>query len=179
MLRLIWLEGWAVGHASARAFLADADAAWSWAQGDTDAALRSLPDGMAAEAEAWSRASAGWAQQILDSRQEGLARLLADAFRDGQVPVQLADLIRGFLGDTAWARLLALTELVRAQTAAAAATYRDASIGEVRWVAEGDERTCLQCLGLEAQGPVPIGAGWDGSDGPPAHPRCRCYIAPA
>lgn len=36
---------------------------------------------------------------------------------------------------------------------------------------------CPVCLDNEAEGPLPAGEAWpDGSDMPPAHPHCRCYI---
>jgi SPP1 gp7 family putative phage head morphogenesis protein len=179
VLRLIWLEGWAIGHTAARALLTDEDAAWAWAEGDTEAALGSLPGDVADAARTWASQSAAWAQKVLSGRLDALAKVLADALRAGGDAAGLSGLIRRFLGDGAWARMLALSELVRAQSAAAIAAYRAAGVVEVRWVAEGDERTCLRCEGLAAQGPVPVGQGWDGADGPPAHPNCRCFIAPA
>lgn len=180
VLRLIWLEGWAIGDAAARAVLADSAAAWTWAEGDADAALRSLPEASGAAAETWGTQSAAWVQSIAAGRLQALARLLADGLANGWTSRQLATRIRDALRDRSWAGTTALTELVRASSAAASSAYQQAGATAVQWMAENDEATCRVCLDNEAQGEQPVGATWpDGSDAPPAHPSCRCWIAPA
>ncbi|MGE7437952.1 phage minor head protein [Kitasatospora sp. NPDC001175] len=180
VLRLIWLEGWAIGHTAAAALLRDEDAAWAWAEGDTEAAVRTLPQDVAQAAEAWAQASTAWAQQIASGREQALAQLLAAAAGQRLTAARLATRIRQLLGDRTWARMTALTELVRASTAAAVDQYTRTGVRMVAWVAEPDERTCPRCLANDAHGPVPLGSVWpDGSTAPPAHPSCRCYLAPA
>lgn len=45
----------------------------------------------------------------------------------------------------------------------------------MQWVTTAG--ACPACLDNEAAGPIPAGEVWpDGSDSPPGHPHCRCYI---
>lgn len=179
VLRLLWLEGWAVGHTAAQAFLADEDASWAWAEGDASAAAGVLPEDALADADAWVRDSTAWAGKVAAGRQRSLARVLVEGLLAGLTARQLAQRIGRHLADRAWARTTALTELTRASSAATARTYRNAAVATVTWVAEIDNRTCPSCLGNESYGPVPLGALFpDGSTGPPAHPSCRCHLAP-
>jgi SPP1 gp7 family putative phage head morphogenesis protein len=66
---------------------------------------------------------------------------------------------------------IANTEYARAMTTASVETYKDAGVTEVNWLAEGD--ACPICDALAAESPIPI----DGEE-PPAHPSCRCALAP-
>lgn len=179
VLRMLWLEGWAIGHTAAASLLADEDAAWAWAEGDSAAAAGILSEDVLADAEAWVRDSTTWAGKVAAGRQRSLARVLVEGLLAGLTARQLAQRIGRYLTDRVWARTTALTELTRASSAATARTYRHAGIATVTWVAEIDNRTCPNCLGNEAYGPVPLGALFpDGSTTPPAHPSCRCHLAP-
>lgn len=55
------------------------------------------------------------------------------------------------------------------------AAYLDAGAGGVMWLSAGDERVCEQCLAYETASPY----GLLGAPTLPAHPRCRCCLAPA
>lgn len=180
VLRLIWLEGWAIGDSSARAVLAGGDVAWSWAEGDAEAARRFLPESSRTAVDGWTASAAGWVQSTTAGRLQAVARALSDGATAGLTSRQLAQRLRGVLRDPAWGHTVALTELVRASSAATVDVYRQAGVAAVEWVTEEDDRTCQQCLANEAQGPTPASSAWpDGSDAPPAHPRCRCWLAPA
>jgi hypothetical protein len=178
VLRLIWAEGWALGWFSARSVRTGEPASWAWPEGDAEAALRSLPDDVRQDFDVWAQRAA--AQAPHTGRMNALARLLAEAVTGHLTARQLSGAIRQLLSDQAWAAMTALTELVRAQSAAATVAYRQSGTALVQWTAEPDNVTCVRCLDLEAAGPVPIGSVWpDGTTAPPAHPRCRCYLTPA
>lgn len=54
-------------------------------------------------------------------------------------------------------------------------TMRELGVGvTARWITKRDERVCPVCGPLHNTGP----ANWadDYAKGPPAHPRCRCYL---
>lgn len=110
----------------------------------------------------------------------------------GMVRQQLEDLLAPTFGETR-AESIAVTEVTRA---AAAGVNEDKkllaqeglSFARV-WNTRNDERTCVICGPLNGMGedePVPghpdpdiamkgWGAGERTKDGPPAHPRCRCF----
>lgn len=178
-LRLVWLEGWAIGHHAAEALLQDSDAAWEWAEGDAEAAARTLPESVRAAAEGWLNHATAWVQSIAASRLTALAKVLSTGGRAGATAGKLAGLLHSVLADRAWAQMAALTELTRASSAAATVTYQQAGAAQLCWNTEEDARVCQECLDNEAYGPVPAGGTWpDGCDGPPAHPRCRCWLSP-
>lgn len=181
-LRLAWLEGWSIGHASATALLDGHDkvAAWGWAEGDAAAAERALPPGEGSRFEQWSQQASGWASSIAAGRLTALAKALADGGRAGDTTAQFAARIHQALGGEAWSRMVALTEITRASTAGARSVYQQAGATEFWWATENDRMVCPACLKNEAFGPVPLDGTWpDGSIGPPAHPDCRCWTYPS
>jgi hypothetical protein len=166
----LWLEGWALGTASAAAVLRGERAIrLPWRPGDVSSARRSLTPDQDRQLSAWSRTLADTIDEVAGRRRSALGELLA-RFRGGRRDsTQLAQAIRDLLADPAWAQRLALTELSRAQAQAAAAVYRAAEPG-----------ACPACLANEATGPVALGQAWpDGSYSPPGHPNCRCSLLPA
>jgi hypothetical protein len=73
---------------------------------------------------------------------------------------------------------VAITETTNAVTigeATVVETMRELGVGvTARWYTKRDERVCPVCGPLHETGP----ANWadDFAMGPPAHPRCRCYL---
>lgn len=179
-LRLVWLEGWLIGHVAAEAVLAGRDVdAWGWAEGDPEAGQRLLPAASKTALDAFLASASAWVQGILANRLQTLAQALAAGGRNGESATQLAARLAAVLADKAWAALAALTELVRASNAAARDAYRQAGATQWWWQSEDDDQVCQICLDNENSGPVPDGGSWpDGSDQPPAHPRCRCWLYP-
>lgn len=54
------------------------------------------------------------------------------------------------------------------------AAYLNAGVSAVEWITAGDERVCDACLANEAGNPYSL----YGAPRLPAHPRCRCVLAP-
>jgi hypothetical protein len=178
VLRLVWIEGWLIGHTSAQAVLDGRDVdVWGWAEGDAEAAERLIPHASRSALDEFLAAATAWATSIASGRLTALAVALAKGSAAGDTVAQLAARLRAALADTAWAAMVALTELVRAAAAGATATYQQAGAQQLWWCTEDDDRVCAQCQGNEDYGPIPVDGTWpDGSDSPPAHPSCRCWI---
>lgn len=182
VLRLIWLEGYAIGHHSASAVLDRHDRVdgWGWDEGDADAAGDTLSPEQYDEFNNWSQRSASWATSIAANRLKVIAKALAEGGVAGATVAALAAAIRGALSDAAWALSVAVTEITRASTQAASDAYRAAGVQQVYWGAEQDEKTCEICLTNAGAGPLPLGTAWpSGVDGPPQHTSCRCWLYPA
>ena len=178
-LRLVWLEGYAIGNASATALLDGREkvSAWGWAEGDADAAGSTLTPQQRARFDQWALASSTWAQSIGGNRLDAVAQVLADG--RGNTAAQLTAAIDAILTDPNWAMSVAVTELTRGSSAGAYDVYLAAGVQYRAWATAGDERVCDPCLNNEAADPVVLGGTWpDGSDGPPGHTRCRCAAVP-
>src|SRR5690606_32103738 len=70
------------------------------------------------------------------------------------------------------AQTIARTELSTAKTEASEQRYREAGVPMVQWFATLDERTCRYCAARHGL------AYKIGEATTPAHPNCRCYLAP-
>lgn len=178
MLNGIWAEGWAIGAVSAATLLGGrSHAKFPWAVGDSAAAGRTLTSAAADALRGFTVRSRGAIRDIAEGRMRTFARILAGAKAAGLSARQLARALRDALKDGPWARMLALTELVRASSEGARMAYTAAGVTNWQWMTEPG--ACPDCLGNEAADPRPIGQAWpDGSELPPAHPRCRCSCAP-
>lgn len=78
------------------------------------------------------------------------------------------------------AELIASTEVTRAYAEGNRIAYAASGVvEEIIWRTSTDERVCPVC-GPLADKKAPLRSGFDGVKGgfPPAHPRCRCWIAP-
>lgn len=80
--------------------------------------------------------------------------------------------VREVVSDPARAEMIANTEYARASTEASAQTYSEANIDQVEWLAEAD--ACDECETNAGASPYAL----DGGEQPPAHPNCRCALAP-
>lgn len=70
------------------------------------------------------------------------------------------------------AEMIARTELGTAKTDASKQRYAEAGVDLVQWYATLDERTCIYCAARHGN------AYRIGDAVVPAHPNCRCYLAP-
>lgn len=179
-LRLVWLEGYAVGHTAAKAVLAGRDKvdAWGWAEGDAAGAERTLSPEDRSRFEQWSQQASAWATSIGGNRLKAVAKVLAGG--RSMTAAALAKAVDDALAPKSWARRVAVTELTRASSAGAADAYRAGGVQSLIWVTSQDEAVCIRCQTDEPAGPIPIGGTWpDGTGGPPSHDSCRCGTLPA
>ena len=72
------------------------------------------------------------------------------------------------------ARMIARTEVINAYNVGAKKRYEQAGLTEkdMVWITTFDERTCVICSGYDGMLISKTG------EIPPAHPNCRCTIAP-
>lgn len=122
---------------------------------------------------------AEWA--ITDSTRDFLRDAVSDAITGGWSNQQLASAIGesyGFSKDRAM--MIARTETSMAANRGALEGYKASGTVElVTWLTAGDDLVEEDCLDNEAAGAIPIGEAFpSGDDAPPAHPNCRCAIAP-
>lgn len=194
LLEGIWTDGYFVGDRAAAALLAGQHVAkadthtvastvdWgSWTPGDTRAAqaLLTQPNGALGLTVLLNNAGV-YINSIASHRLDQLAQALADGLTKGLSPAEIGRTLRTVLDDPRWAKLVALTETTRASTAATLQRYRDSGVPAKEWLTAGDQRVCDRCAGNETEGAIPVwGMFGDGGDGPPAHPGCRCALAPA
>jgi hypothetical protein len=168
-----WTEGWVLGEKSAQAVVARLETAdWgAWKPGDWEAARAVAGDGLRqlleqADVEIKSIAS---------SRVSDLADVLSHSLSQGWGVDQLARELKGVLDDPGRARMVAHTEIARAQTAGARSTYTERDVAEVEILTAADDRVCAVCAAAEDAGPYRI----DLAPTVPLHPLCRCAEAPA
>jgi hypothetical protein len=91
----------------------------------------------------------------------------------------LADLKRklGSIYSPVRAEMIAITEVTRAAVEGERATVREIAKEGIKmvevWQTRNDEIVCTICGPRHGK---KVGDGWSRNDGPPAHPRCRCWI---
>lgn len=190
----LWTEGYAVGLRSAAQQLPPRVVAkavggtvttavdWgSWSPGDVNAARRIITeDGMHVGLQRLLAAKGITIKSLGQKSLDDLARVLADGIEEGMSPQQLAKAIRGRLDVPARAHMIAVTEMSRAVSAATLDSYRERGVKATEWFTAEDDRVCVICDGNAAAGAVGLGYLYPSGDVmPPAHPNCRCSLAPA
>jgi SPP1 gp7 family putative phage head morphogenesis protein len=100
-----------------------------------------------------------------------LAGVIQDTFAEGY-HIQTPDGVDKRVPTDAWSKMVARTELSRAQTMGAMSLYDTAGIEKVEWVTSGT--ACDECEPLEGQI-----FRLDDVDEPPLHPNCACSLVPA
>lgn len=179
-LAFLYAEGYLIGSRAALALLAGEAVDWTgWTLGDGARARAVLnADGWAGELDEFLSDAAPIADQIADHRRSRLAGVLLAALAAGWSESELADALRAAYS-TEWARMVALTELTRASSAAAGRRYTGADVAHVRWQTAEDMNVCGICVGNEDAGPLPVGEAFpSGATQPPQHPSCRCALLP-
>jgi SPP1 gp7 family putative phage head morphogenesis protein len=88
--------------------------------------------------------------------------------------------LRGRLGriySPVRAEMIAVTEVTRAAAEGERATVREIEKEGIRmvevWQTNNDSLVCPICGPRHGK---KVGDGWSKNDGPPAHPRCRCWL---
>jgi SPP1 gp7 family putative phage head morphogenesis protein len=177
----LYTEGYLVGDRSAVSILTGGPVDWGgWTPGHMTAARKLLSaDGRQVGLDLLLSAWDVPIKSISANRLDDLAAVLADGLDAHQSPLQIAKAVEGILDDPKWARMVTLTELSRATTAAAHDRYSDAGVAATEWVTAPDDRVCRICGENRDAGPVPLGEPFPSGDvGPPAHPHCRCAPIP-
>lgn len=150
-------------------------------QADAGATLEQLIRNAVGDDTGWqttATARGSLLASIEDGRIDKLVDAVTQALADGTSVDDLSSILEGVLDDSTWADMVATTELARAMTAASMASYRDAGIPGVAWLAADDDLECVACMENEQVSEIAIGADWPQGP-PPVHPRCRCALAPA
>ena len=154
----------------------------NWKPGNAAASLLTKPKGaLAALLRQTNATIAGMNTTTLDR----LGTILGNAFSVGAssqqvsatiLEAQLKVGIRKVLTDPARAFVIARTEISRGLNVAANDNYKDLGVEEVEWLALEE---CEICAENADSDPVPVGSEFPSGDTePPAHPNCRCTIAP-
>lgn len=178
VLQSVYTDGYYIGDRSAIALLTSTDVNWhDWTPGDTEAAeaILSGDRGLATLLDQ----SGVTIRSIAANRLDELAAALADALESGDSADTLAATLTGILDDPGWSYLVAVTELNRAMSAATLNRYARNGISASYWLTAEDERVCDLCAANEDGSPVAINQAFPtGVYQPPAHPSCRCALAP-
>lgn len=178
VLNDVYADGYVIGDQAAFSMVMDTPVDWSgWTPGDTDAALSLLAGDRSFQA-LLDQANVT-ITSIAANKMDALALELARAVENGDTASTLARNIEGLLDDPQWAHMVATTELNRAMSAATLNTYARNGIEASYWMTAEDERVCPECGGNEDAGAVVLNQAFpDGNAQPPAHPSCRCALAP-
>jgi SPP1 gp7 family putative phage head morphogenesis protein len=177
VLNNVYADGYLIGNQSAIAMVAGTTVDWSgWTPGNTEAATAILSGDTGLQA---LLDEAGITiKSIAAGRIDQLAMALADALEHGDSVDTLARDLLGVLDNPRWASMVATTELNRAMSAATLRTYGRNGIEASYWLTAYDERVCPLCAGNEDT-VVPLNGMFpSGNYMPPAHPLCRCALAP-
>jgi SPP1 gp7 family putative phage head morphogenesis protein len=147
--------------------------------------------GKALEVGMWelaNNAAAQWALRygydlvrgLLDTTRDRLQKEIAEYVQNSQTIGQLVSRIRGdnLFGEER-ARMIAVTEVTRAFAAGNMEAWRASGVIEKRqFNVNRDELVCPICGPLNGK-VVGLDEEFDeGIDGPPVHPRCRCWLSP-
>lgn len=181
MLPDLSTDGYLIGNQAGISMVTSEDVDWgSWEPGDTEAAQQILGTAGRAGLEQLLASQGVTISSISANRLDELAQVLADALEAGDTAETLSQALAGVLDDPAWSALVAQTEMTRAVSAATQAVYQANNIGSQYWLTAEDQRVCQICADNEDQGAVPIDQVFSSGDAyPPAHPLCRCALAPA
>jgi SPP1 gp7 family putative phage head morphogenesis protein len=123
---------------------------------------------------------AEWA--ITDATRDGLRQYVADSIEHGWSNGKLADAIENayaFSGDRA--SLIARTETSIAQNKGTLSGYKASGVVEKKvWLTADDDLVDEEdCAPNGEQGAIGLDEDFQsGDDAPPAHPNCRCVLAP-
>ena len=127
----------------------------------------------------WAREHAGkLVSGITKISREALGEQIAAWIESGEPLPDLIGRLDKIYGPTR-AELIATTEVTQAYAQGNMTAWADSGVVEGReWRAVRDERVCPICGALHGQQAALDEPFEGGFDGPPAHPRCRCFLAP-
>lgn len=131
-----------------------------------------------------NEAAATWASRYTFDLVRGInetsRRMLQSAiniyYRDAMNMGELTNMLVGSFGPVR-AEMIAVTEVTRASTNGERALSDELANQGIHmvevWRTNNDELVCEICGPRNGK---PVGDGWVRDDGPPAHPRCRCWV---
>jgi SPP1 gp7 family putative phage head morphogenesis protein len=185
VLGRLWPEAWVLGQQAAESLSTGSEVDWAgWTPGDWEAAEAVAGEGLQRLlGDADVRIKSIAADRVGELADVLAAFIGSDVAHRPPLPeplppqhsVQdLTQALEDVLDNPSRAELVAVTEIARAQTAAATDTYRQMRVEEVEVRTADDDRVCPVCDAAEAAGPHPLG------EPPvvPLHPRCRCASVP-
>lgn len=117
--------------------------------------------------------------RVAETTRDEIRALVGRQAAEGWSTERLAEEIRarGEIASTTRARLIAQTETAAAYSRGSIAAYQVSGVvARVEWLTA--DSPCPICDPLDGT-TVPLGGAWPGGiEAPPAHPGCRCAIAP-
>jgi SPP1 gp7 family putative phage head morphogenesis protein len=135
-----------------------------------------------------NNAAADWAlsygyelvRGLLSTTRDRLQREVAEYIRNSETIGELTRRIAsGEIFGESRARMIAVTEVTRAYAEGNRAAWKASGVIEGReWRTNADELVCPVCGPLAGQVAGLDENFGDGISGPPAHPRCRCWVVP-
>ena len=179
----MWTEGIALGYTAAGEALIEAKEAkkadatstvdWSkWKPGDATAAAKAKTPGLLGLLQ---RAQGFTWKGFSDTTLNDLGNAIGEAIALGLDAKRSAKNIMNHVASPARALSIAITEQNRAISYATATRYRDAGLQQMEWLVFDPCKICAQ----NANQVVNIGQFFpSGDQRPPAHPNCRCALAP-
>jgi len=190
ILRKLWPEGWVLGQQAARAAVTGDPVDWAgWTPADYAAAEQIAGDGLQRlldSADITIKSIA--ASRVSDLADALQATLASDVTQVPPLPEplppvnsvdSLARALTEILDNPGRARMVAHTEIARAQSAAALDQYRQLDVATKGWLTAEDAKVCPACDADEAAGDIPLPDRFpSGNDAPPGHPVCRCALMP-
>ncbi len=135
------------------------------------------------EAIRWAeRHGARLVTQMAEETKTQLAKIISEGIKSKRGISGLARDIRKQFGNMSRyrSRMIARTETASALGESFIARGKDMGIDGKEWVTVGDAHVSDICHGNEAMGIIPLSQPFPSGDmAPPAHPNCRCALAPA
>jgi hypothetical protein len=146
---------------------------------DWDSAYQSAYDSLLGLDRLWVDAD-GWLRRMLDRATADLGRALADAAMTGGGYPDLVGAASAVLGSDDVDAVSFVTDwaLTTAQAAAARDVYRSQGVSSLDWLDAADGHVCADCSSNADQSPYSPYSP-DTLPFMPAHPGCRCSIAPS
>jgi hypothetical protein len=183
ILYKLWSEGYALGDLAARMAISEAERAqkadtstmvdWNkWKPGDAASAILLKPP------KAFQRLLEGAGitlKGFSDTTLTDIGNAIGEAIELGLDAKVSAKNILNHVANPARALSIAITEQNRAISTATANRYLDAGLSQMEWLVFQPCKICAENEGKK----VSIGAPFpSGHTQPPAHPHCRCALAP-
>lgn len=147
--------------------------------GAADEEIRRLVEQANMKAIAWADARVGnLITDVSHTTRQAVNVIVGDSISEGTSNAELAERLAGsFEFSDSRALMIARTETALAETQGTLTGYRESGVVAGKaWSADGE--ACDVCEGLDGEEVSLEGKFSDGSDGPPAHPNCRCVVVP-